>query len=84
MTVRPNSHDDQGYTRATIAGTKSCDTVRWSQSHKAGLSSDCSLQPDSMKLESHVIAAQHAAVITFPVLVHTARHTSGVDWSRST
>jgi hypothetical protein len=29
-------------------------------------------------VESLVIAAQHAAVNTFPGLVHTARHTMGV------
>ncbi len=40
---------------------------------KAGLSSDWSLQLDSMKVESLVIADQHAAVNTFPGLVHTAR-----------
>ena len=45
---------------------------------KAGLSSDWSLQLDSMKLESLVIADQHAAVNTFPGLVHTARHAMGV------
>ncbi len=32
-----------------------------------------------MKLESLVIADQHAAVNTFPGLVHTARHTMRVD-----
>ena len=48
----------QGDTRATMAGTEGCQTARWSQSHKAGLSSDWSLQPDSMKLESLVIAHQ--------------------------
>ncbi len=47
-----------GYTRATMAGTKGCQTVRWSQSQKASLSSDWSLQLDSMKLESLVIADQ--------------------------
>ena len=36
-------------------------------------SSDWSLQLDSMKLELLVIADQHAAVNTFPGLVHTAR-----------
>ncbi len=46
---------------------------------KAGLSSDWSLQLDSMKSESLVIAYQHDAVNTFPGLVHTARHTTGVD-----
>ena len=40
---------------------------------KIGLSSDCSLQLDCMKVESLVIADQHAAVNTFPGLVHTAR-----------
>ncbi len=36
-----------------------------------------------MKLESLVIADQHAAVNTFPGLVHTARHTMKVGYSRS-
>ena len=35
-----------------------------------------------MKLESLVIADQHAAVNMFPGLVHTARHTMGVDYTR--
>ncbi len=56
-----------------MAGTMGCDTVRLSKSPKTGLSSDWSLQFDSMKLESLVIADQHAAVNTFPGLVHTAR-----------
>ena len=47
-----------GYTRATMAGTKRRETARSSKSHKAGLSSDWSLQLDSMKLESLVIANQ--------------------------
>ena len=48
----------QGDTRATMAGTEGSETARWSQSQKADLSSDWSLQPDSMKLESLVIAHQ--------------------------
>jgi hypothetical protein len=48
----------QGDTRATMAGTEGCQAARWSQSLKAGLSSDWSLKPDSMKLESLVIAHQ--------------------------
>ncbi len=48
----------QGYTRATMAGTKGRQLARGSQSQKAGLSSDWSLQLDSMKLESLVIADQ--------------------------
>ncbi len=50
---------------------------------KNSLSSDWSLQLDSMKLESLVIGDQHAPVNTFPGLVHTARHTMGVGCSRS-
>ena len=45
---------------------------------KSHLSSDRTLQLGCVKLESLVIADQHAAVNTFPGLVHTARHTMGV------
>ena len=48
---------------------------------KNRLSSDCTLQLECMKLESLVIADQHAAVNTFPGLVHTARHTMGVGFT---
>ncbi len=44
------------------------------QIFKNCLSSDCSLQLENTKSESLVIADQHAAVNTFPGLVHTARH----------
>ena len=50
---------------------------------KAGPSSDWRLQPASMKSELLVIADQHAAVNKFPGLVHTARHTTRVDCTRS-
>ncbi len=50
---------------------------------KNRLSSDCSLQLESMKSESLVIVDQHATVNTFPGLVHTARHTMGVGFTRS-
>ncbi len=72
-----------GYTRATMAGTKGCKAARWSKSQKAGLSSDCRLQLACMKSELLVIADQHAAVNTFPGLVHTARHTTKVGNTRS-
>ena len=49
---------------------------------KKHLSSDCTLQLECMKSESLVIADQHAAVNTFPGLVHTARHTMGVGFTR--
>ncbi len=61
-----------GYTRATMTGTEGCNPARGSQSQKTGLSSDWGLQLDPMKVESLVIADQHAAVNTFPGLVHTA------------
>ena len=47
-----------GNTRATMGRTKSCEPARVSESHKPLLSSDWSLQLDSMKLESLVIANQ--------------------------
>ena len=83
MTSSPHGPYAQGYTRATMIGTKGREAVRWSQSQKTNLSSDCSLQLDYMKLESLVIGDQHAPVNTFPGLVHTARHTMGVSCSRS-
>ena len=73
----------QGYTRATMAKTERCDAARWSETQKNGRSSDWSLKPDSMKLESLVIAHQHGAVNTFPGLVHTARHTIRVGGTQS-
>src|SRR5438105_6270422 len=82
MTSSPHGLYDQGYTRATMAGTKRSQLARGSQSHKTGLSSDWSLQLDSMKSESLVIVDQHATVNTFPGLVHTARHTMGVGFTR--
>ena len=66
-----------------MAGTEGCELARASESQKAGLSPDCSLQLDCMKSESLVIADKNAAVNTFPGLVHTARHTMGVGCKRS-
>ncbi len=83
MTSSPHGPYVWGYTRATMVGTMCCNLARASQSQKTGLSSDRSLQLDSVKLESLVIVDQHATVNTFPGLVHTARHTMGVDCSRS-
>ena len=48
----------QGCKHATMVGTMGCETVRWSESLKAGLSSDRGLQLDPVKLESLVIADQ--------------------------
>ena len=83
MTSSPHGPHAQGYTRATMAGTERRKPARGSQSQKTGLSSDCSLQLDCMKLESLVIPDQQAGVNTFPGLVHTARHTMGVCCSRN-
>ena len=83
MTSSPHGLYVQGYTRATMAGTNRCKLARVSQSEKTGLSSDCRLQLACMKLESLVIADQHAAVNTFPGLVHTARHITKVGCTRN-
>ena len=48
----------QGRTRATMAGTERSETARWSESHRAGLSSDWGLQPDPMKSDLLVTAYQ--------------------------
>lgn len=83
MTSNHHAPYDLGYTRATMASTKGSQPARGSQSHKTGLSSDRRLQPACVKPESLVIADQHAAVNTFPGLVHTARHTTRVCNTRS-
>ena len=83
MTSSHHGPYEQGYTRATMAYTEGSESASWSESHKARLSPDWSLQLDSMKSESLVIANQNVAVNTFPGLVHTARHTMGVDCTRS-
>ncbi len=83
MTSSPHGLYAQGYTRATMGGTNGCNPAMGSQSEKAVLSSDRSLQLDSVKLESLVIVDQHATVNTFPGLVHTARHTTKVGCTRS-
>ena len=72
----------QGYTRVTMVSTKGCNVARLSQSQKTNLSSDWSLQLDSMKQESLVIVDQNATVNTFPGLVHTARHAMEVSSTR--
>ncbi len=50
---------------------------------KNHLSSDWTLQLESMKLESLVIVDQRATVNTFSGLVHTARHAMGVGFTLS-
>ncbi len=83
MTSSPHGPYVQGYTRVTMASTKGSEPARVSESHKASLSSDWSLQFDSMKLKSLVIAYQNDAVNTFSDLVHTARHTTKIVYTRN-
>ena len=66
-----------------MAHTEGGELARVSESQKVRRSPDRSLQLDSVKSESLVIANQNVAVNTFPGLVHTARHTMGVECSRS-
>ncbi len=72
-----------GYTRPTMVSTEGCEAAMCSESQKTYLSSDCRLQLAYMKSESLVNADQHAALNTFPGLVHTARHTTKVRSTRS-
>ena len=66
-----------------MAHTEGCEATRPSESQKLRPSPDRSLQLDSLKLESLVIPDQHAGVNAFPGLVHTARHTTKVGFTRS-
>ena len=72
-----------GYTRNTMAFNRGKQDREVEQIPKKRLSSDCRLQLAYMKSELLVIADQHAAVNTFPGLVHTARHTMRVGNTRS-
>ena len=83
MTSSPHDIYIKGDTRDTMVGTKGSQVAIRSQSQKAYLSSDWSLQLDSMKLELLVSADQHAAVNTFPGIIHTARHTMRTGSTRS-
>ena len=83
MTSNHHAPYDLGYTRTTMAVNRGKQRSDPEQNPKNGLSSDCRLQLACMKSELLVIADQHAAVNTFPGLVHTARHTMGVGSARS-
>ena len=63
--------------------TEGSETAMWSGPLNEYRSPDRSLQLDSVKSESLVIAGQNTAVNTFPGLVHTARHTMEVGHARS-
>ena len=83
MTSNHHASYALGYKRATMAITKRCDTVTWSQPQKDGPSSDCGLKPAHMKSDLLVIPNQHVGVNAFPGLVHTARHAMGVGSAQS-
>ena len=83
MTSNHHAPYNLGYTRTTMAINKGKQYREVERILKNGLSSDCRLQLAYMKLELLVIADQHAAVNTFPGLVHTARHTMGAGNTRS-
>ena len=83
MTSNHHAPYDLGYTRTTMAINRGKQNSDVEQIPKNCLSSDCRLQLACMKSELLVIADQHAAVNTFPGLVHTARHTMGVGSARS-
>ena len=72
-----------GYTRATMAITKSSEPVTVSESQKDSLSSDCGLQPAHMKSELLVIPNQNVGVNAFSGLVHTACHAMGDGGTQS-
>ena len=78
MTSSPHGLYDQGYTRATMAGTEGCQLARVRQSQKAGLSADWRLQLASMKLESLVIVDQlrHGEYVPGPCTHRPSRHGS--------
>ena len=83
MTSNHHALYDLGYTRTTMAVNKEERSREAEQISKSRLSSDCRLQLACMKSELLVIADQHAAVNTFPGLVHTARHTMRAGGTRS-
>ena len=69
----------QGFTHATMAFTEGCETVRWSESLKVGLSSDRGLQLDPVKSESLVIADQQCCgeYVPGPCTHRPSHHESG-------
>ena len=83
MTSNHHAPYGLGYTRTTMAVNKVNRTREGEETTKNSLSSDCRLQLAYMKPELLVIADQHAAVNTFPGLVHTARHTMRAGNTRS-
>ena len=80
MTSSHHGPYGQGYTRTTMVGTEGRETARWSQSQKTDLSPDWSLQLDSMKSESLVIADQpcRGEYVPGPCTHRPSHHGSGL------
>ena len=64
-----------------MAGTEGCEPAKVSESQKAGLSPDCSLQLDCMKLESLVIVDQncYGEYVPGPCTHRPSHHGSGLQ-----
>lgn len=79
MTSNHHAPYVQGFTHATMAGTAGCDGASRSGSCKTGLSSDRSLQPGSVKVESLVIADQQrrGECVPGPCTHRPSSHESG-------
>ena len=81
MTSSLHGPYELGYTRATMIITmRSNNDLKLEQIFKNYLSSDYGLKLAHMKLESLVIAEQHAAVNMLLDFVHTARHIKEVKY----
>ncbi len=81
MTSSLHGPYELGYTRATMIITvRGNNDSKLEQIFKSYLSSDYGLQLAHMKLESLVIAEQHAAVNMLLGFVHTARHIQEVKY----
>ena len=78
MTSNHHALYDLGHTRATMGDTKRCEVATWSKPHKIALSSDRSLQLDSVKLESLVIVNQlrHGEYVPGPCTHRPSSHES--------
>ncbi len=80
MTSSPHGPYGLGYTRATMVGTEGREPARGSQSQKADLSPDRSLQLDCVKSESLVIANQQCRgeYVPGPCTHRPSHHGSGL------
>ncbi len=83
MTSNHHALYDLGYTRTTMALNKEKQDREVEQNSETTSQFGLRLQLACTKSELLVVADQHAAVNTFPGLVHTARHTMRAGGTRS-